>query len=70
MFVGGALIDFFGKVRMISICPLLLILLIGGMSFFHDYWSNEFFVSGFIMGFYVLITFSTIAIFAAAMQLC
>jgi PAT family beta-lactamase induction signal transducer AmpG len=70
MFVGGALIDFFGKKRMISIYLLLLILLIGEMVFLHDYWPNEVFVSGFIMGFYFLVTFTTIAIFAAAMQLC
>jgi PAT family beta-lactamase induction signal transducer AmpG len=28
------------------------------------------FVTGFIIGFYILITFTTIAIFASAMQLC
>ncbi|MFC2103102.1 MFS transporter [Bacteroidota bacterium] len=70
MFVGGALIDFFGKVRMISIYLILLIILIAGMSFLKIYWNNEVFVTGFIIGFYALLTFTTIAIFAAAMQLC
>ena len=70
MIIGGFLIDYFGKVRMISIYLVLLIILIGGMSFLKFYWQNEIFVMGFIIGFYVLITFSTIAIFASAMQLC
>lgn len=70
MIIGGFLIDYFGKVRMISIYLILLILLIGGMSFLKSYWQKEIFVIGFIIGFYVLITFSTIAIFASAMQLC
>ena len=70
MFVGGALIDFFGKVRMMSIYLILLILLISALSFFKIFWSNEVFVTGFIIGFYSLLTFTTIAIFAAAMQLC
>ncbi len=33
MIIGGFLIDFFGKVKMISIYVSLLILLIGAMSF-------------------------------------
>ena len=40
------------------------------MSFLNVYWQNDVFVMGFIIGFYVLITFTTIAIFASAMQLC
>jgi PAT family beta-lactamase induction signal transducer AmpG len=70
MFVGGALIDFFGKVRMISIYLTILILLLGAMSFLKIFWPNEVFVFGFIIGFYTLVTFTTIAIFATAMQLC
>ena len=70
MIIGGFLIDYFGKVKMISIYLTLLIVLIGIMSFLNVYWKNEIFVMGFIIGFYVLITFTTIAIFASAMQLC
>jgi PAT family beta-lactamase induction signal transducer AmpG len=70
MIVGGFLIDYFGKVKMISIYLILLITLIGAMSFLNAYWQNDVFVMGFIIGFYVLITFTTIAIFASAMQLC
>ena len=70
MIIGGFLIDYFGKVKMISIYLVLLILLIGAMSFLNVFWQNDVFVMGFIIGFYVLITFTTIAIFASAMQLC
>ena len=70
MIIGGFLIDYFGKVKMISIYLALLIVLIGIMSFLNVYWQNDVFVMGFIIGFYVLITFTTIAIFASAMQLC
>ena len=70
MFIGGALVDFFGKVRMISIYLIGLMLLVSAMSFFSDLWSNENFVIGFIIAFYVLVTFNTIAIFATAMRLC
>jgi PAT family beta-lactamase induction signal transducer AmpG len=70
MIIGGFLIDYFGKVKMISIYLILLILLVGSMSFLKTYWQNDVFITGFIIGFYILITFTTIAIFASAMQLC
>jgi len=70
MFIGGALVDFFGKVRMISIYLSILILLTGLMSLFSNLWSDVNFVIGFIILFYIFITFNTIAIFATAMRLC
>lgn len=70
MIIGGFLIDYFGKVKMISVYLSFLIILVSAMSFFKDLWQNELFVAGFIIGFYVLLTFTTIAIFASAMQLC
>jgi len=70
MVIGGFLIDYFGKIRMMKIYLTSLILLVIGMSFLKTYWQNEMFVTGFIIGFYTLITFNTIAIFASAMQLC
>ena len=70
MTIGGFLIDYFGKVKMISIYLSLLILLVATMSFLKNLWQNELFVMGFIIGFYILLTFTTIAIFASAMQLC
>ena len=70
MIIGGFLIDYFGKVKMMSVYLILLIVLISAMSFFKDLWQNELFVVGFIIAFYILLTFTTIAIFATAMQLC
>ena len=70
MIIGGYLIDYFGKVKMISIYMSLLILLVAAMSFLKNLWQNEYYVMGFIIGFYILLTFTTIAIFASAMQLC
>jgi PAT family beta-lactamase induction signal transducer AmpG len=70
MFIGGALIDFFGKIRMMTIYLSVFILLILSMSFLKIYWANELFITGFIITFYFLLTFNTIAIFASAMQLC
>ena len=62
MFIGGALVDFFGKIRMITIYISLLIILIITMSTFTNLWANENFVIGFIIAFYILVTFYTIAV--------
>lgn len=70
MILGGFLVDFFGKVKMITTYLILLIALTASMSFLSNFWHNDFIVIGFLIIFYVLITFSTIAIFASAMQLC
>ena len=69
MLIGGFLIDYFGKVKMISIYLSLLILLVAVMSFLNSIWQDEVFVTGFIIAFYIVITFTIIAIFASAMQL-
>jgi PAT family beta-lactamase induction signal transducer AmpG len=70
MIIGGFLVDYFGKVRMMTIYLSLLILLMLGMFFIKTSWHNELLVTGFIICFYILITSNTIAIFASAMQLC
>ncbi len=70
MFVAGALIDFFGKVRMMSIYLVLLISLIVSAFFLRDYWDNRYIFIGFMGMFNTLIVFTTIAVFASAMQLC
>ncbi len=70
MFVGGALVDFFGKTRMMTFYLLTLMMLVICMAIFKDFWTNSQFVSGFIIGYYILYTFLNIAIFAAAMELC
>ena len=70
MIIGGFLIDYFGKVKMISVYMSLLIVLATAMSFLKSFWSNDIFITGFIICFYILLTFTNIAIFASAMQLC
>ena len=70
MFVGGALVDFFGKIRMMIIYLISFILLVLIVAIFKSYWGNPFFIPGFIFSYYALATFINIAIFAAAMELC
>ncbi|WP_395050383.1 MFS transporter [Flavobacterium sp.] len=70
MFIGGALVDFFGKIRMMSIYLILLIVLTVAIVVFKFYWSNQFFIPGFIFFYNTLYTFLQIAIFATAMELC
>ncbi len=70
MIIGGFLIDYFGKVKMISVYLSLLNLLATAMSFLKSFWQNDMFITGFIIFFYILLTFTNIAIFASAMQLC
>jgi PAT family beta-lactamase induction signal transducer AmpG len=70
MVIGGFLIDFFGKVKMISIYVSLLIALVTAMFLLKSYWQYDIIIIAFIISFYSLLTFTTIAIFATAMQLC
>jgi PAT family beta-lactamase induction signal transducer AmpG len=69
MFVAGAMIDIFGKIRMMVIYAVALIALLLVMSFLTQYWTNKIFVTGFFVAFYTLDAFMSIAIFAIAMQL-
>lgn len=70
MFIGGALVDFFGKVRMMSFFLFGLIGAVICMSLLEPWWSNGAVVVGFMVAFYSLVVFYTIAVFATAMQLC
>lgn len=70
MFIGGALIDFLGKKRMITVFLSLLILLVLALSILSFMWDQPAYVTAFIITFYILEVFLTIAIFATAMQLC
>ncbi len=70
MFVAGALIDFFGKIRMIRIYLLLLISVILLAALAKPFWDYPVVIKSFIAIFYTLTTFTQIAIFAAAMNLC
>ena len=70
MFVAGAMIDIFGKIRMMVAYAIALIALLIAMSFLSQFWTSKVFVIGFFIAFYTLSTFMTIATFAIAMQLC
>lgn len=70
MFVAGALIDIFGKIKMLRIYLVVLILLLVSAALAQPYWENRIFIISFVSAFYILITFTTIAIFASAMNLC
>ena len=66
---GGALTDFFGKRRMLSIYLLLFALVMIAMALMKNYW-NTGLITG-LMGLYsTLYVFTSIASFAIGMQLC
>lgn len=68
--VGGALADFFGKRRMMSIYLFLFIAVLVSMAMMKTYWGTEHFVTGFMGFYYTLYVFISIASFAIGMQLC
>lgn len=70
MFVGGALVDFFGKIRMLSLYLIFLVILMVSLALLPGLWSNDKVVFGFVGLYYLANTFLAIATFAAAMQLC
>lgn len=70
MFIGGALIDFFGKKRMLSIYLIAQITITISIGIFKNYWPSTFFIPAYIITYYILNTFLLIAIFATAMELC
>jgi len=70
MFAGGALADIFGKKRMMTIYLICLILLVSTMAFFKDYWNVPHFTAVFIIIYYTLFVFLSVASFATGMELC
>ncbi len=70
MFIGGALVDFFGKVRMMKIFLGAILTVVLAMALLSPLWGKSGVVFAFIMGFYVLEVCFTVAVFATAMQLC
>jgi PAT family beta-lactamase induction signal transducer AmpG len=67
---GGALADFFGKRRMLSIYLFLFLAVMVAMSLLKSYWATEHFITGFMGSYYTLYVFISIASFAIGMQLC
>lgn len=70
MIFGGALVDFLGKVRMMSVYFVLLIVLFLVFSFLPSYWNVAKVVFGFILLYYLIAVFLNIAVFATGMHLC
>ena len=70
LFVGGALVDFFGKRRMLSIYLIFLILTLTSFAFLPTLWAKDLMVYIFILAYYAGYTFLCIAVFAICMQLC
>lgn len=70
MLIAGALIDFFGKIRMLTIYLISLIILISMAVIFKSTWQSQMYTTGFLLAYHILETFITIGIFAVAMVLC
>ncbi|WP_026934782.1 MFS transporter [Christiangramia echinicola] len=70
MFIGGYLVDYFGKIKMLTLYLILATILIAVFAFITQLWSSIFVVITFILFYYTLYTFLCIAIFASAMHLC
>ena len=70
MFVGGYLVDYFGKIKMLTFYLTFLTSLITIFAFMTDLWSSIFVIVAFILSYCTLYTFLCIAIFASAMHLC
>lgn len=70
MLIGGILIDRFGKIRMMNIYFFTVILLSIGLFFLKPYWVSNTFITGFMIAYQILYVFSSIGLFAIAMQCC
>ena len=70
LFLGGYLIERFGKKRMIGIYFFLIIGLTSGLVFSKTYWTNTTFLYGFIIVYRWLNAFAKIGMYAIAMECC
>ena len=69
MLIGGFIIDLLGTKKMIIILLALITLLLVSFSIFHEYWSNTSIIYGFVILYYLFITFLDIAVLATAMKI-
>ena len=70
MFIGGYLVDHYGKIRMLTLYLILLTIMIGVFAYITNLWGSTLIMISFILFYYILYTFLCIAIFASAMHLC
>ena len=70
MFIGGYLVDYFGKIKMLTLYLAFVTLLLAAFAFLTGFWNKPMVVYAFIVLYYTLYTFLCIAVFASGMQLC
>lgn len=70
MFIGGYLVDYFGKIKMLTIYLILITSVIAVFASMNNLWNSMFVSIAFILSYTTLYTFLCIAIFASAMHLC
>ncbi len=70
MFVGGSLVDLFGKKRMLSVYLLAAIVIATIMCFSKMYWSHYWFSAGFVVLYNVVYVFIMVGFLAIGMELC
>ncbi|MDP2686029.1 MAG: MFS transporter [Aequorivita sp.] len=70
MVIGGYLVDYFGKLKMLTLYLGILTALIAVFAFIPNLWGNNIIIYIFILSYYTLYTFLCIAVFASAMHLC
>lgn len=70
MLIGGMLIDRFGKIRMLNIYCCTAIILVSSFVLLQPYWANRWLIGGFMILYQLLFVFTSIGVFATAMQCC
>ncbi|TRO65511.1 MFS transporter [Christiangramia sabulilitoris] len=70
MFIGGYLVDYFGKIKMLTIYLVIITSVIASFAFMANLWDILFISIAFILCYTTLYTFLCIAVFASAMHLC
>ncbi|CAL67602.1 MFS transporter [Christiangramia forsetii] len=70
MLIGGYLVDYFGKIKMLTLYLVLITSIITIFAFMTNLWGSIYVVIAFILSYSVLYTFLCIAVFASAMHLC
>lgn len=70
MFVGGTLVDLFGKKRMLSVYLLAAVVIATIMCFSKMYWSYYWFNAGFVVLYNVVYVFIMVGFLAIGMELC
>ena len=70
MVFGGYLVDYFGKIKMLTLYLGIMTTIISVFALATGLWNNTIFIYVFIFMYYVLATFLSIALHASGMQLC